>query len=192
MSLETNSKLGSSYAKIGNSFIYDLGTFKTVRSATQPDLMGNYSTVKSVDSIPRWAPDLNFKITLLTGVISSNYQTVTVTKIHKKDTKHDSVNYRHVSLTTNTCKTMNCFKRDSTQLDQNRINLSNDSQYIFMSNRSTPTNLFYAEENFLSLFDVKQDVNMVFLDLSKAYDGINHRLSLAKLEDFSVSQAVLE
>lgn len=59
-----------------------------------------------------------------------------------------------------------------------------------MPNVSTLTNLLYAVEYFSSLDDAKQDVDMVFLDLSQAINEVIHRLLFVKLEVFSIFTAV--
>lgn len=69
-------------------------------------------------------------------------------------------------------------------------NLLNDAQYGFMSKRSNLTNLLYAKEEYLSLIDTKQDVDMVFLDLSKSFYVVNHGSLLAKLEASVISPAI--
>lgn len=49
------------------------------------------------------------------------------------------------------------------------------------------TNLLCAQEEFESLVNDTQDVDIVFLDLAKTFDVVNHRLLLAKFETFSIS-----
>lgn len=59
-----------------------------------------------------------------------------------------------------------------------------------MLKRSTLTHFLCAHLGLESLIDAKQDVDNVFLDLSKASDVLNHRLFLDKLEALALSPAI--
>lgn len=59
-----------------------------------------------------------------------------------------------------------------------------------MPKKSTLINFFYAQEVCLSLTDAKLDVDMVSLDLSKAFDVVNHKSPLAKLVALAISPAI--
>lgn len=58
-------------------------------------------------------------------------------------------------------------------------NLLNDTQHEFMPKRSTLANLLCVKEDCLSRIDAKQDVYMVFVDLSKVSIVVNYRFIIA-------------
>lgn len=59
-----------------------------------------------------------------------------------------------------------------------------------MTWRSTLANRFCAQEDNSSLIDAKQDVDVVFLDLSNDFDMANRRFLLAKREVLTVSSTI--
>lgn len=85
---------------------------------------------------------------------------------------------------------MERFARDNIQLHLTWNNLLKYALHVCMPNVSTLTNLLCAVEYFSSLDDAKQDVDMVFLDLSQAINEVIHRLLFVKLEVFSIFTAV--
>lgn len=65
-------------------------------------------------------------------------------------------------------------------------------QFGFWSNHSTESaNCYFIDKIKLSL-DSNSIVGAVFLDLRKAFDTVNHRILLAKLSSFNLSDKVLK
>lgn len=76
------------------------------------------------------------------------------------------------------------FVLDGIQLHTSRNNLLNYVQHWYIPNRTIHTNLLSTQEELLSLWYVKIYADMVFPNLSKAFDMVNRWLFLAMLEKF--------
>lgn len=68
---------------------------------------------------------------------------------------------------------------DIIQLNLTGIAYSTRSAWLH-AKKSTLINLLFAQEDYLSLVEVKHDVEMVFLDLPKVCHVVNHKLTIAK------------
>jgi hypothetical protein len=53
-----------------------------------------------------------------------------------------------------------------------------------MARRSTVTNLVSTTQFLCESLDAHGQVDVIYMDLSKAFDRVNHRLLLYKLDDF--------
>ncbi len=67
-----------------------------------------------------------------------------------------------------------------------------DAQHDFVPRRSCLTNLLLTEQWITQLMDAHESVNEVFLDFSKAFDSVNHRLLCVKLRAYGVHVQVVE
>ena len=64
-------------------------------------------------------------------------------------------------------------------IDKNKI--LSKSQFVFQANRSTSHALIHLTDIISSYLDKYEKIAGVFLDISKAFDSINHNILLQKL-----------
>ena len=67
-----------------------------------------------------------------------------------------------------------------------------NNQYGFRKKRSTSLALLYLHDKITSAIDERKHTVGIFLDLSKAFDTVNHRMLLDKLEHFGIRGLALE
>lgn len=65
-------------------------------------------------------------------------------------------------------------------------------QHGFMKGRSTTTNLFWITQYIADAFDNKLQVDVVYTDLSKAFDRVDHDLLISKLATFGLSNSLIK
>jgi hypothetical protein len=96
-----------------------------------------------------------------------------------KGKKSDPQNYRPISLTCALGRILERIISNSiTELLTNKIS---DKQHGFRQNRSTISNLLETYDYISALIDKRRDCDLVLLDLSKAFDKIDHGLLISKL-----------
>ena len=95
------------------------------------------------------------------------WRSANITPIYKKGKKTEAGNYRPVALTSVCCKLLEHLVRDeiTEHLESNR--LLQESQHGFRTNRSSGV---LGED----IVDNGGPVDMVFLDLAKAFDKVPH------------------
>ena len=62
------------------------------------------------------------------------------------------------------------------------------NQHGFMRRRSCLSNLLCVLEGITRQLDDRENVGVCYLDFSKAFDSVNHRFLLHKLQQYQVSQ----
>jgi hypothetical protein len=132
-----------------------------------------------------------FNKSLLTSQIPDDWRIATVTPLPKKGSKQEAANYRPVSLTSVLCKVLETIVRNRIVNFLDRENLLNLSQHGFSSGRSCLTNLLSFMEGLSRRLDEGDEIEAVFLDLSKAFDTVNHRLLLRKLAMYGLPDSVV-
>ncbi len=126
---------------------------------------------------------------LLTGIFPTAFKQAPVTPLLKKPTLNTSLleNYRHVSLLPFIAKTLEraVFNQVSLFLSQN--NKLDAKQSCFRSGHSTETALLSVTEALrIAKADSKSSV-LILLDLSAAFDTVNHQILLSTLSSLDIT-----
>ena len=133
-----------------------------------------------------------FKRSLDEGVVPEDWRLANVTPIYKKGGKSKVGNYRPVSLTAIICKLMEGIIKDAVTRHLLANDLLAHSQHGFMQRKSCLTNLLEYLDELTRLVDEGHNVDVVYLDFSKAFDKVAHVRLLRKLEAVGVGGAVLD
>ena len=130
-----------------------------------------------------------FNQSLQTGKIPSDWRKANVVPIHKKGPKTDPMNYRPISLLPIISKIMErCIFNHIIPLLTPKIT---SLQHGFMKGKSTLTQLMTALTNINKIFDQKSPTDVIYFDLSKAFDTVPHDLLLHKLQTFGIHGRLL-
>jgi len=144
------------------------------------------SVVKSI--IPLIAQPLSeiFNISLSSGIFPDYLKIAKVIPIFKNDDKKQISNYRPISVLPIFSKILEKImcKRLFSYLEQN--NLLTDKQYGFRENHATYMAIIDLVDKISEELDKKKFTLGIFIDLSKAFDTINHEILLGKLQQYGI------
>jgi len=131
-------------------------------------------------------------ISLQHGIMPEALKIAKVIPIHKKDDKETYGNYRPISL-------LSAFSKIYEKVVYKRLygyliskSIIYDSQYGFRKGHSTIHAVSEMIENVIEAFDRRESTLAVFLDLSKAFDTIDHTILLKKLEFYGIRGKALD
>jgi len=147
--------------------------------------------VKAVSHIVSPVLSHIINLSFITGVVPADLKAARVTPIFKSGDPKSKGNYRPISV-------LNCFSKIFEKLMFNRLfdyfskyNLFFSSQYGFLPGRSTSHALLHFTNNILSAFEGKQIACGIFLDLSKAFDTLDHNILVNKLQHYGIRGTAL-
>ena len=103
------------------------------------------------------------------GVTPENRRKANVTPIHKKGDKNDPANYRPVSLTSQVCKVLISIVREQITDHLKEFNLLSEEQHGFREGRSYLSILLTSLDNWTSILEDKDCVDVAYLDFRKAF-----------------------
>ena len=127
-----------------------------------------------------------FNKSLLEGEVPLDWKNAYVTPIFKKGSRAVSGNYRPISLTSVICKVMESLLCDFIMSHLSRYKLIKSSQHGFLPHRSCLTNLLEYLERLTTLLGEGYNVDVFYLDLSKAFDRVPHQRLLLKLTSHGI------
>ncbi|PKU44320.1 rna-directed dna polymerase from mobile element jockey-like [Limosa lapponica baueri] len=126
-----------------------------------------------------------------TGEVPDDWRVANVMPIYKKGRKEDPGNYRAVSLTSVPGKIMDRIILSELSRQVQDSQGIRASQHGFMEGRSCLTNLISFYDHVTCLLDAGKAVDIVYLDFSKAFDTVPHRVLLEKLENHGIDKCIL-
>jgi len=108
------------------------------------------------------------------GIFPDRLKHALVKPIFKKGNKHDTSNYRPISLLTSFSKIIEklMFNRLVSHLDKNKVFAK--EQFGFRSQFSTDQAAYIMINGMLTALNDKLMVGDIFCDLQKAFDCVNH------------------
>ena len=129
-----------------------------------------------------------FNKSLSRGEIPDAWRESIVIPIHKKS---DPKNYRPVSLTSSVCKLLENIVRQHLQTHLNKHNLLIDNQHGFRSKRSCETKLISTLNDWCKALGNKQNIEIIYLDISHAFDCVPYNRLLTKLYNIGIKGNLL-
>ena len=133
-----------------------------------------------------------FNSSLISGVIPAPLKTARVLPIFKSKDKLCTNNYRPISI-------LPCFSKVMERLVYNRLysflikhNILFDHQYGFLPGKSTIQAITHVTDMIISSFEMNHLTCGIFLDLSKAFDTLDHNIILYKLSHYGIRGTALD
>ncbi|GAB0208442.1 mitochondrial enolase superfamily member 1 [Grus japonensis] len=116
-----------------------------------------------------------------TGEVPEDWRKANVTPVFKKGKKEDPGNYRPVSLTSIPGKMMEQLTLGVIYKYVEEKKVTGSGQHGFTKGKSCLTNLIAFYDGMTGLVDEGRAVDVVYLDLSKAFDTVSHNILIGKL-----------
>ena len=120
------------------------------------------------------------------GVVPSEMKLAKVAPIFKCDAKDEFSNYRPISLLSNFSKILEKLMLNRLSEFLDKYNFLCNQQYGFRKKHSTELAVVELANDIAEAIDAKQTTIWIFIDLSKAFDTLNHTILLKKLEHCGV------
>ena len=129
---------------------------------------------------------LLYQTSLNSGVVPDDWKTANIFPLFKKGDKNNVENYRPISLTSIACKLLEHIVHSTTMdfLDSN--NILTPYQHGFRQGRSCESQLLTTLNDFTKTFNSSGQTDAILLDFSKAFDKVDHKILLSKIDAMGI------
>ena len=129
---------------------------------------------------------------LTTGIFPSSYKLARVVPLPKKPNNYNTDNFRPISLLSSVSKVIEkcVFIQLYTYFENNKI--LHDSQYGYREEHSTESACTELVDKLFQQLDDKETPFCIFLDLSKAFDTLNHEILISKLRYYGLNDNAIK
>lgn len=133
-----------------------------------------------------------FNMSLRTSIVPALWKQATVVPVYKgKGPRHIPANYRPISLTCIPCKVFERIINDRIMSHLKLNNLLFQGQHGFLDGKSTATQLLECVNDWTMSLNDRCPVDIVYLDISKAFDSVSHPKLIHKLRLMGVDDVTL-
>ncbi|EYC13274.1 hypothetical protein Y032_0044g1073 [Ancylostoma ceylanicum] len=132
-----------------------------------------------------------FNISLLFGEIPQAWKDAIVTAIPKKTNARKVTDFRPISICPTPVKILEKIIRDKMLSWLAKMKVIPSEQHGFCLGASTTTQLVDSTFDWTTALSNKNSVDIIYLDLSKAFDKVSHIKLLSKIANLGISTQVL-
>ena len=132
-----------------------------------------------------------FNQSYTTGIVPMQWKQALITGISKIGSKSNPANYRPISLICLCCKVMEHIVLSHISKHLNANNILLDSQHGFCVTLSTVTQLISSCQYWTTTIQSRGQVDVVFLDFSKAFDKVPHCHLSVNLSYYGINGSTL-
>ena len=133
-----------------------------------------------------------YSTTMSVMTIPDQWRSSIVTAVFKKGDRHIALNYRPISLTCVACKIFESIVKNHLVSFFQSNKLFHVNQFGFMKGRSTSLQLLKLMDIWSEAVDNGYEVDVLYTDFEKAFDKVNHKKLLYKLNKYGVNDSVVK